>query len=388
MSARVLIAGGGVAGLETALALRALAGERVEIEICAPRRDFLYRPFAVGEPYGSSQVPSYGLAEIAGRCGFDYTWSSLDSVDGERKLVKTFDQDQRAYDHLVIAAGVKHLRSVSGATMFWGLADEFDAEGVIRSLGTPNLRHLVFAMPASHSWSLPLYELAFLAAARQSGEAFRNRRTRLSIVTPEDSPLRVFGRGASEAVAALLEERQIEVRTATHPISFDRERNLLTIAPGNAIGAEGVIGLPRMEGRRFAGIPHDHGGFIPTDEHGRVPGMEGVYAAGDITTFPVKQGGIACQQADVVAESIAAAIGCDLDPRPLEPVLRGVLWTGAGPRYLLGHPTGGQGECSALTVRPPWPEQHGKIVSRYLSDFLAEWGQEDSHARVEALQGS
>jgi sulfide:quinone oxidoreductase len=256
--------------------------------------------------------------------------------------------------------------------MFWGLSDEFDAEHVVRALGTQSLRHLVFAMPASHSWSLPLYELAFLAAARQEGEAFARRRTRLSIVTPEESPLIVFGRGVSNAVTDLLEECDIELITGTHPVGFDRKRGMLSVAPGRSVAADGAVSLPRMEGRRFGGVPHDEQGFIPTDDHGRIHDLDGVFAAGDITTFPVKQGGIASQQADVVAETIAAELGCEIESKSFEPILRAVLWTGKGPRYLFGHPTGGHGEDSKLTEEPPWPEQQGKIVTRYLTPFLED----------------
>ncbi len=372
MRERVLIAGGGVAGLEAARALQDLAGELAEVEICAPRRDFLYRPFSVGEPYGASQVLRYDLGEAAAACGAAYRWSSLATVDAEAGSATTPDGERVGFDHLVIASGVKHLWSVPGAATFWGLSDEFDAEAVVRGLGSGRLRHLVFAMPATRSWSLPLYELALLAHARQAGEAMLGRRTRLTIVTPEEAPLRIFGRGASDAVAELLAEREIEVVPATHPVSFDRRRGVLTVAPGSPIEADGVISLPRLEGRRFGGIPHDSEGFIPTDDHCRIPGLDGVYAAGDNTTFPIKQGGIACQQADVVAESIAAALGADLEPQPFDPVLRGVLWTGSGNRYVYGRPTGGHGEVSTLTEEPPWPPQEGKIMSRYLSDLLAE----------------
>ena len=38
-------------------------------------------------------------------------------------------------------------------------------------------------------------------------------------------------------------------------------------------------------------------------------GLDGVYAAGDATWYPIKQGGLAAQQADVVATAIAAAVG-------------------------------------------------------------------------------
>jgi sulfide:quinone oxidoreductase len=66
---KVLIAGGGVGALEAAIALRELAGEKARVEICAGRGDFVYRPFAVGEPYGASRVLRYDLADLAERCG-------------------------------------------------------------------------------------------------------------------------------------------------------------------------------------------------------------------------------------------------------------------------------------------------------------------------------
>jgi sulfide:quinone oxidoreductase len=370
MSSSVLIAGGGVAGLEAALALRDMCGDRVEVEICSPREEFIYRPFAVGEPYGTSHPLRYGLEELAQRCGAVFRRTSLASIDTDQRLATTPDGQRIAYDHLILASGVKLLRSVPGAVMFWGTAEEPDAQNLVRQLGTGDLRRLGFAMPAAHSWSLPLYELALLADARLSEKGRNGGETRLAVVTPEEAPLAVFGRQASDSVGELLEERGIEVHTGVHPVKF--EGGLLSVAPGDGIEADAVISLPRMEGRRVPGIPFDEDGFIPVDDHGKVIGAQGAYAAGDVTSFPVKQGGIASQQADAVAEAIAAELGCEVDPEPFDPILRGVLWTGAEPRYLYGRLSGGRGETSAMTDRPPWPEQEGKIMSRYLSDFLAE----------------
>ena len=63
-------------------------------------------------------------------------------------------------------------------------------------------------------------------------------------------------------------------------------------------------------------------------------GCAGVYAAGDATTFPLHQGGLAAQQADAAAESIAASLGAIAEAEPFRPVLRGVLLTGGAPLYL------------------------------------------------------
>jgi sulfide:quinone oxidoreductase len=368
MTPRVVIGGGGVAGIEAALALRDLSGEKLEIEVHCPRREFLYRPYAVGEPFGAAEVRQYDLDTIAERAGFELKLSSLKSVDPTEKRISTFDEDVD-YDHLIIATGVKLLWSIPGVTIFWGGPDEFDSELVVRHLGGKELKRLVFTMPAGRSWSLPLYELALLASSRLREDAV-TRETRLMIVTPEEDPLRIFGKEVSGQIKRLLADREIELVPSTHPRKFEAKH--LTVTPGEPIYADAVISLPNMEGRVMKGIPHDDQGFVPTDHHGRVQGLDDVYAAGDVTAFPVKQGGLASQQADAIAEVIAASVEPDIEPQPFDPILRGVLWTGEENKYLLGRLAPGHGEPSTLGDEPPWPEQEGKIISRYLSDFLAE----------------
>jgi sulfide:quinone oxidoreductase len=371
MSTRVLIAGGGVAGLEAAIALNELCGDRAEVEICSPRHLFVYRPFAVGGPYGTTQPLEYDLETLAGRCNAGFRVTSLSSVDTEQRLAVTPDGGKIPYDRLIVASGAKSLQSVPGAVIFWGTSDEPDVEYVIGRLDAGELRRLVFAMPVGHSWSLPMYELALLADSRRTEQGSKAKRTELTIVTPEEAPLGVFGPEASDAVGALLEERGIELITDAHPERF--EHGVLSVVPDRRIEADAVVALPRMEGRRVAGIPHDEDGFVPVDEHSHVLGAEHAYAAGDVTSFPVKQGGIASQQADAAAEAIAAEVGVEIEPKPFDPTLRGVLWTGNGPRYLYSRLSGGHGETSMLTDQLPWQGKEGKIMSRYLSEFLSDF---------------
>jgi sulfide:quinone oxidoreductase len=370
MSARVLIAGGGVAGLEAAIGLRELAGDEVDVEICSPAEEFVYRPFAVGVPYGSTRTMRYELPRLAEHCGARFRLATIGSVDGGKRRARTHDGEEVEYDHLILATGTRLLWGVSGAVTFWGVADDEQVQAIVQQMRTAKARRVVFTMPAGRSWALPMYELALLAESELAKEG--NRDVSLVVVTPEESPLRLFGQRASSQVAELLAERGIEVITGASPVRFDE--GLLTTSPGEAVEADAAIALPRMEGRQVAGVPHDSEGFVAVDDHCRVQGMEHGFAVGDVTTFPVKQGGIAAQQADVVAEAIAAEIGIDVEPRPFHPVLRGVLWTGGEPRYLQGWLTGGHGEVSEMTEQPPWPEQDGKIVSRYLTPFLDRFG--------------
>ena len=64
---RVLIAGGGVAALEAALALRHLAEDRVRIELLAPEPRFWYRPLAVAAPFELGDVLHFELGALARR---------------------------------------------------------------------------------------------------------------------------------------------------------------------------------------------------------------------------------------------------------------------------------------------------------------------------------
>jgi len=332
---RVLIAGGGVAALEAALALHDFGGDRLEVELWAPQGEFVYRPFAVGEAFGAVAVLRYDLDALARRIGVGFRLGGVASVDPESRRVTARDGERIPYDYLLVCPGVRMLWAVPGSVTFWGAADEAGVGEVVRRLRAGLLRDAVFTMPAGHSWALPLYELALLAAATLSKSGVED--ARLTVVTPEDAPLQLFGPAVSERMALLLREQGIDVVAGTSPVEFDGER--LWVTPGDPIETDTVISLPRLEGRRIDGLPYDAEGFLPLDEHCRVVGMKRVFAAGDVTSFPVKQGGVATQEADVAAATIAAAAGCEVEPISFDPVLHG-------------------------------PEVDGKIIGHYLTPFL------------------
>jgi sulfide:quinone oxidoreductase len=87
-----------------------------------------------------------------------------------------------------------------------------------------------------------------------------------------------------------------------------------------------------------------------------------------MTQFPLKQGGIATQQADVAAADIASRLGAEIEVPPFRPVLRGLLLTGMVARYLRAEPK--SGGSVADTVPLWWPP--AKIAGRYLAPFLAQ----------------
>ena len=363
MPTKVLIAGAGVAGLEAALALRDLAGELVEVELVSPETDFVYRPLAVAEPFQAGEARRFPLHRLAEAAGAGLTRAAVRSVDPERRMVVTSDARALRYDALLLALGARPVAGIPGALTFRGPGDEEAFAELLHDARAGRVERLVFALPAGSSWPLPLYELALLTAVHLA-EAGASR-VKLTVVTTEERPLQLFGITASEAVADLLELHGITLRADTTALAL--EGGSLRVLPDERIEADRVVALPRLDGLRLEGVPHDANGFVPTDAHGLVRGLDDVYAAGDLTDFPVKQGGIATQQADAAAESIAAAAGAPVEPRPFKPVLRGLLLTGMSPRYLRAEP----GSVRSVADTEPlwWPP--AKIVGRHLAPFLA-----------------
>jgi sulfide:quinone oxidoreductase len=249
------------------------------------------------------------------------------------------------------------VEAVPGALAFRGHLDQRRVGLLVEEYAEGVLRRLVFAVPEGEAWTLPAYELALMT--RTSLAARNVSGVEIQVVTSEDEPLGIFGEQASRAVVDLLAQADIGVKTGARPVRF--ESGVLHLAGGEEVATDRVVALPRLEGPRFAGLPSDDRGFIPTDDHGLVAGLEDVYAAGDATAFPIKQGGLATQQADAVAEAIAARLGAALDPQPFRPVLRGLLMTGSTARYL----EGGQSEAR----RALWSPQ-SKVFGRYLLPYL------------------
>jgi sulfide:quinone oxidoreductase len=363
---RVVVAGGGVAAIEVCLALEALAGDRVDLLIVAPEPAFEYKPAAVGEPFGVSAVRRFDLAEVAADIGAELLHGTASAVEADQCRLLVDGWRPIDYDALVLAAGAIPIGAVPGAITFAGPKDVPVIRALIGEIATSGASRLAFAVPAGNSWTLPAYELALLAAAHlrtASGDP-----AEISIVTPERAPLAAFGSVASAEVRRLLMEREIAFHGRRVPIEV--HGGLLHTSPSGSVRADRVVALPKLRGVRIDGLPVDSDGFVRTDRYGRVAELPDVYAAGDMTDYPIKQGGIATQQADVVAEMIAADAGAPVTPRPFRPRLRGLLLTGDGERFLSTDIAGGRGGTSEVDSEPGWWPPV-KIPGRFLGPYLA-----------------
>ncbi len=366
MATRVLIAGGGVAALEAALALQAQAAGHVEVELVAPDPQFWYRPVAPAEPFGLAEVRHFDLSALAFAAGASHTPGALVGVDAERRLAHLSTGAEAEYDMLLIACGALPVEAVPGALTFRGPADSEKFGGVLADLRDGRVRRVAFAVPPGASWSLPIVELALMTAAHAADHGLTG--VELTLVTPEAEPLQLFGADAAASVRRLLDQRGIAIRAGASPLEVVHGE--LRLVPDGSVDADRVVALPRLSGPPIDGVPQTAEGFIPVDAHGRVQGIPDVFAAGDVTNFPVKQGGIATQQADAAADFIAAEAGAPVLRLPFRPVLRGLLLTGREPRFLRHEIDLRPSATSVATPRPLWWPP-AKIVGRHLAPFLA-----------------
>jgi sulfide:quinone oxidoreductase len=368
---RIVIAGGGVAGLETLLALHALTGDRLDITLIEPERKFLNRSMAVLQPFKSHRVRGIKMEDITAEVGARWLRRTLDRVSHEERLAVTKDGMRLPYEMLVLAIGARRPERTwppDGQLTFYDGRNASDYRLLLHQLREGRVSKVAFVRPAGVSWPLPLYDLALLTAADCAAHG-RSAGVELNLVTPEQEPLGIFGREASVGIRTLLEDAGVILHTSSFGVPA--RRGWLDLSPGHRrIRADRVVTEPLLVGPRLRGVPCGRDGFIHTDRHGRVPGLDGVFAAGDGAAFPIKQGGLAAQQADAVAEAIACAVGADIRPRPFKPILRGTLLTGAAARYLRADISGGAGDDSTISTNALWWPPN-KLCGRYLAPFLS-----------------
>jgi sulfide:quinone oxidoreductase len=363
---RVIICGGGVAAVETLLALRAHFKVALEVHLVAPNRELVYQPLAVAAPFDLAETHLEELAEIASDQRVKLHVDTLTLVDPEDRHVRLESGTVLPYDALVVAVGARRRDWLEGALHFAGSADVGEFRSLLKRLESGSDRRVSFVSPAGISWTLPVYELALLTASHIADRGIIG--VELSVITPEADPLSVFGPTASRMLRSLLADRGIALKTGTYAEKI--QDGQLHLHPRGTLAVDQVVTLPQLEGPAVPGLPSDTAGFIPVDEHSRIAGLEDVYAAGDGTNFPVKQGGITTQQADAAAEAIAAQLGFPITPAPIRPMLRGLLLTGVAPVYLRAEIAGTSASVFETAANPLWWPP-SKIAGRYLAPYLS-----------------
>lgn len=367
----VVIAGGGFAALEVGLALRALAGDAIELTFIAPDSVLHYRPAATAEMFDHAVPRSYPFEGIVRDLRAKWHPARVEAVASHTRALRLSSGERLSYDALVLAIGARALASIPGARTFRDQRDVPALRRLLDEIDRDTLQRIVFAVPAGAAWPLPLYELALLSArhAQRGGKDVV-----VTLATPEHEPLAVFGDPVSSTVRELLLDSGVRFVGGVTPVSVRRD-GALELQADMPLAADRVVTVPQLAAHRIAGIPASWWGFVPTDSRGQVEGLEGVYAAGDMTVFPVKQGGLAAQQADRVAEALAVDLGAPIREGHRPRVLQARLLGGERPLLLRSElDWTGRATNATVEVLPPAPAKTDrlatKVFGRYLTPYL------------------
>jgi sulfide:quinone oxidoreductase len=359
----VLIAGGGVAGLEAMLALRALAPAETRVTLLTPDDEFVYRPLSTGEPFRRTSTAAYSIDQLTREHGVTWEKDAIVSADPAHHTVTTVEGRDHAYDSLIVALGAERHAALENVLTFTDQRSVPGFRDLLERLRRGRSHSVAFLVPGGVVWPFPLYELALMTAELIRDEALD---AKVMLITPASTPLALFGKPAAHAMTEMLAERSIEI-IAGNAARVTAPGRVLIEPDDYVVAADELVALPQLIGPRIRGLPHTRDGFISTDEHGRVEGLDDVYAAGDCTDGPIKQGGLAAQQADTVVADIVARLRGQEPEEPAPPVLRGVLLTGAGRAYLRADDFGGR-DAVVSGHALWWPPS--KIAGRYLAPCL------------------
>jgi sulfide:quinone oxidoreductase len=341
MAARVVIAGAGPAGIEAALGLRELAPEGTDITVVAPTSELRHQ--ALGDDHFSmGALTRHPLETVCERVPCGFVHAAVESVDTDARTVTLSDGRSLEYDVLLVAIGARRVMSLDHAVLFGSPIDAPAVDELLQLVKAGRAKRLAVVVPPAAAWTLPAYDVA-LRAAEAGGQAV--------VITPEERPASVFG-SASDAVREALDAAGVEVVQGR---AADIEPGCIVLDDDERVAADGIVALPWVRGPRTPGLPHDTEGFLPIDPWCKVDGVEHVYGAGDGTSFPVRQGGVASQQAAVAALSVARELGADLDPEPLSAVVRGVLPVSDGRLWLEHDLKSGTARASR---EPLWDPPH------------------------------
>lgn len=373
---RVVVCGGGIAAVEGLLRIRRLLGSSVDIDVIAPKDELVLRPLAVLQPFASGPATRYELERILNDNDARWLQDTLAWVDRDAQVVHTDGGESLRYDALLIAVGGRQVEAFEHVNTFSDAGADETYQGIVQDVEEGYSKSIAFLLPDGPVWPLPLYELALMTAER--GYSMGIDQLELSVVTPEVSPMAIFGSAASDATAEKLERAGITVYSSALA-EVPASGRVIVQPQGVELHPGRIVATPRIVGPGIRGLVGGAShGFIPIDSACRVPGSDArVHAAGDAALYPIKHGGLGAQMADTAAASIARLAGADVDVTPFQPIIRGKLLSGKSPLYMSARLVGSRGFQSEIFETPPWPADE-KVVADELGPYLRGLDEADS----------
>ena len=315
---RIVVLGSGFAALTVVRRLRRLQVD-AEITVVSPRNELVYLPSLIWLPSGERRgeelrIP---LAGFFGRMRVHWhPGSVLQVLEGGRRVVT--DNGELGNVILVVAAGGRYLRKLPGIEHALvpceGIAS---AEAIRDRLAAMDGGTIAigFASNPKEPGAVrggPMFEFLFGidTLLRRQG---RRDRFKLVFFNPSKEPGQRLGPTAVRKMLGRMRELGIETHLGHKPIRFEADK---VVTEGGEFAADLILFMPGLTGPAWldeSELPRSQGGFVAADEHCRARGLEQVFVAGDIGSYPgpdwmAKQAHQADLQAEAAAKNIAAGL--------------------------------------------------------------------------------
>ncbi len=315
---KVLILGGGFAGVQAAIELQ--KNKNFEVTLVSDRDYLFVYPISIWIPvrlkkFEDVQVP---LEKIAKKFNFTLI---IDRVSGINAATKTviLESQTLTYDYLVVAfgadkvqhKGMNHTLTICGkpemSVMLRDKLDSLIARGngkiAIGFGGNPKDKSAVRGGPAFEL----IFNIQHYLKKKKLADKFE-----LTFFAPMDEPGAKMGPGALGMLDKMFKRYNIKIRFGKKIAEFVEDG--VVFEDGSKLDSDMIMFISAGTGSavlKNTDLPLSEAGFVKINDYGQVPGFDNVFAAGDAAAYEgpdwiSKQGHIAEIMGRNVADNIMA----------------------------------------------------------------------------------
>ena len=318
---RVLVLGGGFAGVEAAIYLRK---QEIEVTLVSDRDYFYIYPTSIWIPTGevTKEDISVPLDKLAMKHGFQLIIDPVSHFDAKaKKVTLASGRVLEGYNYIVAALGqdkIQH-KGMEYTLSICGKPEE--ATALYEQLDALILKdHGKIAMgfggnpkDSSAVRGGPAFELLFNVHNYLKKKGVREN-FELTFFAPMSKPGQKMGEKALVMMDSMFERLNIHKKVGSKITTFASDG--IAFEDGSKIESDLTMFISAGTGHgilRESGLPLSDAGFIVTNEYNEIEGFEGIYAIGDAASlmgpeWRAKQGHVAEVMAKNVAYNIAMKI--------------------------------------------------------------------------------
>jgi len=318
---RVLVMGGGFAGVEAAIYLRK---QEIEVTLVSDRDYFYIYPTSIWIPTGevTREDVSVPLDKLAMKHGFQLIVDPVSQFDAKtKKVTLASGRVLENFDYIVAALGqdklqhkgIEHTLSICGkpeeATMLYEKLDAL----IMKDKGKIAMGFGGNPKDTSAVRGGPAFEVLFNVHNYLKKKGVRDN-FELTFFAPMPKPGQKMGEKALVMMDSMFVKLNIHKKVGSKIVTFTEDS--IEFEDGSSIESDLTMFISAGTGHgilRESGLPLSDAGFVVTNAYNEIEGFEGIYAIGDSASlmgpeWRAKQGHVAEVMAKNVAYNIAMKI--------------------------------------------------------------------------------